>query len=94
MEVGGMKTRWLFVDKLELGKKYLVEVAGSGNHKSRKKGTEVPYVVVVGSMADGVAREYQISTWNIESEKPFDSEKGARFNVSRTSEDKFFFEPI
>jgi len=89
---GGIKTKWLFVDMLEEEHSYIGEVAGSGEHQCRDGKTQMPYVVWVGAVKDGIPTEYQISVWRIESKEPFDMSQPGKFEVSRRG-DYFFFEP-
>jgi len=92
MEVGGIKTKWLFVDMLEANKEYIGEVSGLGKHKCRDGKTEMEYLIWTGTLSDGIPAEYQVSVWNIESKQKFDPDKPGRWQISRRH-NSIFFEP-
>lgn len=82
--MGGIKTRWLFADALAIGKEYFGELAGTGYHG------KIPYVVWIGAVEDGVVAEYQVSTWRIESDLPFDADKHGQFSIKAHGKNIFF----
>jgi len=86
--VGGIRTRWLFADMLQDGKKYIGELCGVGAHKGKPtqtnlSGAIVPYVVWTGALDDGIVTEYQICSWRIESKQKFDPTKVTVATISR-----------
>ncbi len=71
------------------GKSYLGEFCGTGSKPSKDGKTQVPYAVWIGTLDDGVAGEYQISVWRLESKQPFDANKPLRASISRRGNNIF-----
>ena len=92
MEIGGIKTRWMFADDLPENKEFVGELTGVSEHQCRDGKTKMPYVVWVGALNDGITAEYQVSVWNIESKEKFEAGKPGQWKISRRNK-RIFFEP-
>jgi len=92
MEIGGLKQMYLFPDMLKAGKTYYGELTGI-KHTTSKAGKPLSFAVFVTSLEDELPCEYLVSTWNICSDKPFDSESAKAFDIKRHGT-KVWFEPV
>lgn len=87
MEFGGTKTSYLFVDMLEKGKKYRVEVC---NHVIKQfKGKDVPFLVLVGNI-EGEVQEYELCIWKTTSKEKFDTKVAQIYDISLKGKFVFF----
>lgn len=78
---------------LEDGRKYVIETSKLITRKSKDGEKDLQFLVLVGNI-DGTPREYELSVWRIESEKPFDADKpNQKFEISRKG-DNIFFSPL
>jgi hypothetical protein len=76
MEFGGIKTKYLFADKLEKG----LIVVGGTQEVSLKSGEKVKYLVGVGEV-NGEVGEWLIAPWSVESKVKVNSDIEATYRI-------------